>query len=286
MSVEVAPATVNVITQNVLLDYGRTRDHLILPQSHRTDSLAATLRSFPGQLDVVGIQEAHKSSAQHNGKILAEKCGYGPGFWAQHNQKPHKDAKRGRGGEYLGLFGALVDHAKVTDLGDNRRALMTLIGGVAFVTLHLRSGGDARYARHQQGKKLIRALDEYEDAVVFGDFNEPPIWRLALARTEFARAGFRSVFPLTGQKYPDTSPISSYVDAAMYGRSRLEAQFVRRGWPIDDILVRGDRINVLAAGVLERVVVRDEMIDQKYPDTVPREGSDHDGVWATLEIKP
>jgi endonuclease/exonuclease/phosphatase family metal-dependent hydrolase len=284
MSIDRDSTIVNVISQNVLLDYRRTRDGLILPQNDRVDSLAATINNFPATPDVVGIQEAHKSKKQHNGKVLAEKCGYGPGFWVEHNQKLHKDAPRGRAGEYLGLFGAKVDRAKVTDLGDNRRALMVVIADVAFVTLHLRSGGGARQARRGQAQKLTRALEEYEDAVVVGDFNEPPIWRVALARTEFARAGFRSVFPLTGQSYPPTSPISSYVEAAMDGRSRLEASLVRRSWPIDDILIRGDKVTALAAGVLERVVVNNG--EEKYPSAVPREGSDHDGVWATLEITP
>jgi len=286
MTTDHEPKIVNVVSQNILLDYGRTRKGLILPQDARIDSLATTINGFPARLDVVGVQEAHKSKAQHNGKMLAELCGWGPGFWAEHNRKPYKEAPRGRAGEYIGLFGAEVDHAKVTDLGDNRRALMTVIADVAFVTIHLRSGGGARIARYEQAQKLTRALDSYENAVVFGDLNEPPIRGVALARRELARADFRSVFPLTGQYYPVTSPIPSYVEAAVSGRSLLEARLVRRGWPIDDILIRGDRVTALAAGVLERVVVRDEATDEKYPETTPREGSDHDGVWATLEISP
>lgn len=283
MTVDRQPSTVNVISQNVLYDVGRTRKKLVLPQDARIPSLAATLQAFPGRLDVVGIQEAYKSPSQHNGEALAEACGYGPGFWIEHNQKPYEESPTGRSDEHMGLFGALVDHAEPIELGDNRRAVLTVIADVAFVTLHLRSGRKARAARYEQAHELIRAISGYENAVVFGDFNEPPIRGVALARTELARAGFRSVFPLTGQKYPATCPILPYVPA-MSRPNRLENRFVKRAWPIDDILIRGDRVRAVAAGVLERVIVKDEEIDKQYPDTVPREGSDHDGVWATLEM--
>ncbi len=275
------PNVINVISQNMLHDVRRTRDGLILPQDDRVGSLAATLTNFPALLDIVGVQEAHKSKKQHNGEVLAGMCDYGPGFWVQHNE-PVEGKKRGRMYEYVGLFGALVTHAESVELGDNRRAIMSVIADVAFVNLHLRSGMGARYLRREQAHYLTEAIEEYDNAVVFGDLNEPPIRQIALARKELARAGFRSVFPLTGQKCPITSPIPSYVEASMDGRSRLEAHFVKRGWSIDDILVRGDRINVRAAGVLDSAVVRSSVV----PDTLPREGSDHEGIWATLDLTP
>jgi len=278
------PKIVNVITQNVLLDFKRTRKGLILHQDHRIDSIAATINNFPGSPDVVGIQEAHKSENQHNGEVLAEACGYGPGFWVQHNEKPEPDAPRGRPDEYMGMFGALVDDISVIEIGDERRAIMTVVDEVAYVTAHLRSGRTERYTRYEQARSLNEATKEYENVVVLGDLNEPPIRGLALARGELARAGFRSVFPLTRQRYPKTSPIPSYKAAAMNGRSRLEAHFVEMGWPIDDILVRGPRVKVLAAGVLDRMIVIDKEVDRKTPATVPREGSDHEGLWARLGI--
>jgi hypothetical protein len=278
------PKIVNVITQNVLLDYRRTRKGLILHQDQRIDSIAATINNFPGSLDVVGVQEAHKSESQHNGEILAEACGYGPGFWVQHNVNPEPEAPGGRPDEYMGMFGALVDDISVIEIGDNRHAVMTVEDGVAYVTFHFKSGRKARYDRSEQARNLNEATKEYENLVVFGDTNEPPIWGIALARAELARTGLRSVFPLTHQRYPKTCPIPSYKAAAMNGRSRLEAHFVERGWPIDDILVRGPRVKVLAAGVLDRVIVMNEEIDDKTPASVSREGSDHDGPWARLEI--
>ncbi len=261
---------VNVITQNVLLDYTRARNHLILPQDERIGSIAATLAQFDGVLDIVGIQEAQKSVHQHNGEVLAYEFGLGPGFWVNHNQKPYPDSPRGRAGEYIGLFGSQVESATPIELGDNRTALMTTIADVAFVTLHLRAGFNGRSAREQQAKVLIERIEEYENAVLFGDFNEPPIRHVAKARDHLKTAKFESVFSLTNQPHPSTSPTQPYKDIMGAGNG-WKTLFTRHGWSIDDILVRGPRIKVLAAGVLQREI-----------DT----GSDHEGVWTALELTP
>lgn len=274
------PMIVNVLTQNVLLDYRRTREGLILHQDDRIDSIAATINNFHSPPDVVGIQEAHKSKKQHNGEVLAEGCGYGPGFWVNHNQKPYEGAPRGRPDEYMGLFGALVEYAEPIEIGDNRKALMTVIADVAFVTLHLRSGWENRWLREAQAKPIVEALAPYDDAVLLGDFNEPHYRQIADARNHFTDNGFRSVFPLTGQPRPKTSPIGPYKKASANGRG-LQGPVVRRGWSIDDIQIRGPRVRALAAGVLDRVIVPPE---HDVPARVPLEGSDHEGLWATLSI--
>lgn len=286
------PRTINVITQNILHDVTRTKNKLILPQNDRLASLAATLNNFPGELDVVGIQEAYKekTTGEHNGEILAEMCGYGPGFWEEHNQKPYPKSPTGRTGEHVGLFGAAVNHAELIELGDRRRAVLTEIAGVALVTLHLRCGfsREKRAARNLQAIELIEAVEEYDDVVLLGDLNEPEIRGIGRmhgnARNVIRKAGFTSVFSLTGQRAPATCPIEPYVPA-MSRNSQLENRFVKRAWPIDDILIRGDRVRTIGAGVLERVVLagRDTGNDS-LPATVPREGSDHDGLWATLKI--
>ncbi len=283
MTVKVEKNVVNVISQNILHDRTRAEKKLILWQDDRVVSLAATLQAYPGQLDIVGIQEAYRSADQHSGEVLAEDCGYGPGFWIEHNQKPHKDSKTGRAGEHVGLFGAMVNDAELVELGDHRRAAMTVVDNVAYATFHLRAGRKARQARYGQACELVRSLKDYDNAVIFGDLNEPPIRGIALARAELARAGFRSVFFLTNQPAPATCPIPAYAPA-MSRPSWLESQFVKRAWPIDDILIRGDRVRAIAAGVLERVVIEDESKVEKNSEMVPREGSDHDGVWTRLEI--
>ena len=262
---------VNVITQNVLLDYTRTREHLILPQHERIGSIATTLAGFDGELDVVGIQEAQKSKRQHNGETLASELGMGPGFWVNHNQKPYPGSLRGRSGEYVGLFGSQVESASPIELGDNRIAPMTVIADVAFVTLHLRAGGlESRQARLLQAVSLAEELEPYPNAVLFGDFNEPPIRYVAKARDYLKTAQFESVFNRTHQPHPKTSPTLAYRDLLSDGNG-WKTPFIRHGWSIDDILVRGPRVKALAAGILQREI-----------DT----GSDHEGVWAALELAP
>lgn len=261
---------VNVISQNILLDKTRTREGLILPQDDRIASIAATLGKFPGELDVVGIQEAHRSKYQHNGEALAELCGYAPGVWAKHNEKPYAGSSTGRSNEYIGLFGARVDqtNTEIIDLGDRRRAVMTTIAGVAFATIHLRAGGyRARPLRGAQVEHLMEAIDPLEDAVIFGDFNEPPIRMVSEGRDKLRKRGFLSVFPLTGQSHPKTFPIPSY----------REIHGARSSWSLDDILIRGERVTALAAGVLERIALETN-------DGESQDGSDHEGVWATLEV--
>jgi endonuclease/exonuclease/phosphatase family metal-dependent hydrolase len=278
MSVIPETQVITVASQNVLLDYSRTKNKLILPQDDRIDSIAATLDAFPDPFDVVGIQEAHKSKKQHNGEVLARTLGYGDGFWFEHNQKINENG-RGRPNEYMGMFGASVDHAAEIDLGDQRKAVITLIAGVAFVCIHLRAGADSRVKRREQALTLVEEISDYPDAVIMGDLNEPPLYPYALARPALARAGFQSVFPLTGEPYPKTSPVESYREAAVFNRG-WQGRFVRRGWSIDDIQVRGPRVHALAAGVLERVIIPPENISP----AVPLEGSDHDGIWSRIGI--
>lgn len=262
----------NVISQNILLDKtraneGREEEGEILKQKDRIDTLADTLRRFPGSLDIVGIQEAYQS----NGEMLAELCDMEQGVWVGHNQKPYPGSPRGRAGEHVGLFGECVNHtARSIELGDNRRAVMMTLGDIAFVTLHLRAGGGLkeRAARREQAEHLVYALDQYDDAVVFGDINEPPMRHIAKARDTLREAGFRSVFPLTGQSHPKTFPVPSY--RSIHGRGHR--------WSLDDIQIRGSRTKVLAAGVLKRT-------ELGVVDGVPQDGSDHEGIWARLAIR-
>mgnify|MGYP000928829851 CR=1 FL=1 len=283
--------TVNVVTQNALLDYGRTKKKLILPQRQRIASLGATIANqFPGELDVVGIQEAHLDKGFHNGQALAEMCGYGSGFWVNHNKKPENqpDSKTGRPGEYIGMFGSLVEDIEEIKLDANRSAVATIIAGVAFVTLHLRHGAglESIAERAAEAKALTDYVSDYDNAVLYGDYNEPLmrlpyLRRYTPARSHVAKHGFKSAFELTGQKSPLTCPIEPYIPLFRNTKG-WQGKFIHRGWALDDILVRGPRIRVIAAGVLDRVIVHEN--PGEYPAGVPLEGSDHDGLWATLQI--
>jgi hypothetical protein len=285
---------VTVVSQNVLLDYRRTTDGLILPQDVRIDAIAATLESIDGTLDVVGIQEAHKSKNQHNGEVLANQLGYGPGFWFEHNSKPKKDSlnpipRKGRANEFMGMFGSMVESAEAFDIGDRRKAVMTTIAGVAFLTLHLRAGWGARPLRKEQSYAVIDILKNFPDAVAFGDFNEPDspyLPHVSAGRNVLKDNNFQSVFNLqpNPKHSPRTSPTKQYRGAAMDGRKLHEKPFVWLGWPIDDILVRGN-IAVKAAGILEPMRVENGLPSNVSPKA-PREATDHRGVWAKLGIPP
>lgn len=278
------PATpsqeITVVTQNVLLDYTRTNSQKILPQRDRMDALAATIRAFSDTIDVVGVQEAQKEKTQHYGEQLAVACGYSSGVWFNHNTKDDADAKRGRGGEHIGMFGSQVETATPIDTGDRRLAVLTTIAGIAFVTLHLRSGLSARTLREEQAVRIIEAINMYDDAVVMGDFNEPPIRGFAKARDAFCKSGFQSVFNRLAHPHPVTCPVDSYRDVMSSGRG-WQTGFVRHGWSIDDILTRGERTKTIAAGVLKRVCVNASTLREQ---PFPADPSDHEGVWAKLLV--
>lgn len=283
------PLRMNVVSQNVLLDYTRTKKKLILPQSDRVDSMAATIlnRFESSSLDVVGIQEAQRSKKQHNGEVLADLCGHGKGHWVEHNEKPYEDSPTGRPGEHVGMFGGMVDYVEPIDIGGRRKAVATVIAGTAFITCHLRAGDslEHREERAEQAQVLTRYAANYDNAVLFGDFNEPHVTlpylkKFTQARNVIADQGFTSVFKLTGQKPPLTCPIDSY--KPLFNETKdWRGKLITRAWALDDILVRGPQVNVLAAGVLDRVIVH-----EKQHEGVPLEASDHDGLWANITIAP
>lgn len=277
---ESQPRILKVATQNILLDKTRAESGVILEQSVRLPAMTDTLAQYGCDYDLVAIQEAQESKGVHNGKNLSQVLGYGEGVWVTHNKKPHKRSKTGRKGEHVGLFGNAVEEAVEIDLGDRRKAVVTEIAGVAFACVHLRSGADAREKRYMQARALIEALSEYKNAVVLGDLNEPAVPFIAKARSALRRAGYRSVFSQLDLARPNTYPVGSYAEIMHPSDSRRD-RIIRRGWSIDDILARGPRISVLAAGVLRAVPL--ETDDQGGALLEP---SDHVGLWAELEIAP
>lgn len=264
MATEFSPRVVRVATQNVLLDVGRTKSGQILPQDQRIPELANALGYFDIPFDVVGIQEAHED----NGEKLARLCGYEPGVWQQHNKPLYKGAAKGRNNEYVGLMGKEVKEATPLELGDRRTALMTVIGETAFVALHLRAGRDAWLKRGEQAAHLVRQLEDYENTVLLGDFNEIPLPVVARGRQVLRSAGFHSVFSDLWHSHPKTFPVPSY-KGITGGDMELS---------LDDIMIRGPRVKVLVAGVLPRAILPD------VPPGMPADATDHFGLWARLEI--
>mgnify|MGYP000863152947 FL=1 len=160
-----APNSFTVVTWNILLDKTRTARGLIEPQSERLSSQAATLRDLNVPLDVVAIQEAHVTDQQHNGQELARLLGMQAGFWYEHNTSK-------RTGEYIGMFGELVENAEVVELPYDKKLVITKIGDKAIGNLHLRR--EDKFIgpkRAEQMRAVMEALAPYEKAVVVGDDN-------------------------------------------------------------------------------------------------------------------
>ena len=262
------PLIVHVATQNILHDVARTKQGLILPQEMRIQAVADSILAAPIQPGIIGIQEAHEKSVQHNGHILADTLGYGPGHWALHNEKLHQKSKRGRAGEYVGLVGPLVDSTFEVDLGDSRKALVIEIAGVAFATFHWRAGVSIRSVavRWRNANKLIQALEEYDNAVIFGDLNEIAMLVLARGRAALKSAGFQSVYSVSPATFP--TPEYSHING-------------NHQFGIDDILVRGN-INVLDAGVIEPQWNQKKLLE-KYSNAALGP-TDHYGLWASVQI--
>ncbi len=275
--------SINVATQNILLDVTRTRHGQILPQDYRIGAMATTLANVAGGLDVVGIQEAHKSSVQHNGEVLAEMLGYGTGIWFEHNP-PDPASGTGRKGEHVGLFGNMVEHAEKIDLGDRRIAVKTMIGRVAFITTHFRSGTKAVDKRYSQATELLAAIEDHPHAVLFGDFNESPGTIDSKARNLLeGDGGFVSAF----KKEPPTWPTKQYSEVMLDQENMIRRIIYRRGLRFDGIYVRGD-IEVSDAGVIEPVFDDDpNSLNLKNPEHyvhAPLAPSDHLGLRARVEI--
>ncbi len=275
MSIE-QPKKITVVTQNILLDVTRTGKKLVYSQNDRIDAMAASFLDSGLPLDIVGIQEAHydQETGRHNGEMLAQACGFADSYWEQHNEKPYEGSPTGRSGEHVGLFGSLVNHTEAIDLGDRRKALVTVIADVAFVTFHwrARSNMQARQSRKESAKMLVEVLNTYDDAVVFGDFNESHLPLIAPGREILARAGFKSVFASMQAPQPKTFPTESY--------RGITSEAVGT-WSLDDIMTRGDRVRVLGAGTIAQVAMDTIPDDQDIRPIYP---SDHLGLWAQLGI--
>lgn len=237
----------NVVTWNILLDKTRTKEGLIKPQSKRLPSQVETLRNLDKDLDVVAIQEAHVTLQQHNGEELARRLGFDAGFWKEHNTSKRR-------GDYIGMFGAMVEDAEFFDLPHDKQGVLTHVGKVAVAGYHFRNESIGPM-RTDQARAMIERLECEAQAVVMGDGNFVPQEK---PHKLLLNAGFESVFTLIGDKQPTTWPTRAY-HPVFYPKGLRR---VLPGFRYDNIYARG--VTVRGAGTF----VGD---------------SDHNGLWANIE---
>lgn len=206
---------------NILLDAR-------FPQEERVDDIAHTLAE-QGDLDLVGLLEVQKTANQQNGEIIAQKLTQTSGVWFPHSRKSS--------GEHTGVFGADVKKATTIDLGHKKKAVLTELGDVAIVLVHLR-----RQHKHfprqpeqiAQVSALLEAVADYEKVIAMGDFNCLPF---QMPRTMLRNAGFQSAYVELGEKRP-RFPTNEFRDA-LSPRQKLGLALAGGAISIDDIYTRG-----------------------------------------------
>lgn len=249
-----SPEKLTVVAWNILLD--RKHGELVPPQSERLESHVNALSSLEPSLDVVGILEAEKTAELHNGEELARLLGFEDSYWHPHSRKD----------EYIGMFGDQVGSVETLDLGYKKTVLITRIGKVCIVAVHLKFPRSARehLLLTEQRQQIEVVLDRVSDeghVVIMGDFNCPP-WRKP--RKLIEAQGFESVYETLDEPLPHSVLRGEY-DFMLTPHQR---RILRRVWPlgvnVDDIYVK----NMLVHEV----------------GTVAGE-SDHLGVWAVVSPK-
>lgn len=232
---------INLITWNILLDETRTDNGIVEAQDKRIESQAKTLMELGVDLNVVVLQEAEK----RNGHKIAELTGHEPGFWEQH--------KRQR--ERIGMFGGMVEGAEFYPIGDDKKVVITHIGGLAILGLHLSPRPKRWRMRMREMQQVCELIDGEEEVAVVGDFNGP-WWEPA--RLMLASRGLRSAFTQLGEKHPPTYPTENYRDIMWTPRQQ---RILPHQVAVDGIQLRG--VRAVDAGTFEG-------------------DSDHYGVHATL----
>ena len=238
-----SPDMFTVAAWNILLDKTRTRQGIIRPQHARIDSLTATLVESGVAPDVVTIMEAENAKG-HGGERIARALGFEAGFWYEHNRK----------NEHIGMFGDRVNATEPIELGYSKLAVMTMVGEVAVVGLHLKCEHWGP-KRAEQLEQVLAYIDGHESAVVMGDLNALPLEK---APRMLRKDGFESVYKQLGQKRPTTWPAPAYREIML---TPWQRRLLRRGVSCDDIYIRN--LTAVDAGSF--------MGD-----------SDHAGLWATV----
>lgn len=249
------PDQITVLAWNILLD--RKHGELVPPQDQRLGAHTESLRGVPVPMDVVAILEAEKTKTQHNGQELARQLGFENSYWHLHSRK----------NEYIGMFGNDVEGVEALELGYKKTALITRIGEVCIVAVHLKFPRSPRehLTLSEQHKQIEAVLDRVKDedhVVIMGDFNCSPGRK---PRKLIEAQGFQSVYEIQGEPRPHSVLRGEYDFMLTPNQRRL----IRRIWPlgvnVDDIYVKNMMVHEVG--------------------TVTGE-SDHLGVWATLSPEP
>lgn len=234
-------ASLGIVSLNTLYDETRTNSGLILPQHKRIESLAHTITSLPLSPDVLMLQEVHVTPQHHNGEKLAELLGFEQQYWYQHNRQQ----------EHLGVCGNNIDAVYDFEIGDNRKAVVALLGNVALINIHLRSGPKKEYLRVPQMQRIVEEADQlgFEKTIVTGDSNS---LSRSPSRNVLRDAGFvsayrtQNILPFVPGMLPSTYPTPNYRNIMLTPRQRL---MFPRGFVLDVIELRGfDKNDVLQAG--------------------------------------
>lgn len=240
-----------VVAWNILLD--RKHGDLVVPQRDRIERHAKSLRELDRPLDAVGIFEVEKTTTEHNGTILAQQLGFEASYWQAHS----------RNNEYIGMFGDKVEDVEPLDLGYKKTALLTRIGEVCVVAVHLKFPRSTREhlwldEQRQQVEVILERVKDEDHVVIMGDLNCSPRRK---PRKLIEAQGFQSVYRAQDVPRPHTALRGEY-DFMLTPRQR---RVIRQVWPLG--------INV------DDIYTKNMTVHEVGTVTGP---SDHLGVWATL----
>lgn len=212
--------TLKIATWNILLDNTGSG---VKPQSERLDSFAKAINAQDGKMDAMLICEAEQTKDGNNGHILAKKTGHkNTAKWHQHNDNY----------EYISFFGEKVDKVTSIPLDCGRVAVITVIDGIALIGVHLTYRLLGTQIRTNQISKVIEVADQYDKAIILGDFNSL-VWQRP--RRLIEQAGFDSAFRQIGKIHPITSPMKDYKKYV----KKWQRPFVQIGFSVDDFYLKG-----------------------------------------------
>jgi endonuclease/exonuclease/phosphatase family metal-dependent hydrolase len=201
---EALPATIGVMSQNLLLDktrsgYNEDDPRYIEPQSKRVDSIAQTMGSVGVAPDIVALQEVHVTSKSHSGERIAEHLGVERQFWYNHNTQS-------RSQEYIGVCGHQVESAESFDVGDDRLAILAMVRGIGFIIIHNRFTFNP-LVKASQMSRALKETEHIKKRVVLGDANDSPI---SMSWDVLRKAGFKSGYVMKNGYNPITYPTPNY----------------------------------------------------------------------------
>jgi|GEM_PF-1614675 len=240
-----------IASANLLIETNTSKDrHLRVPSQHvRTvDHLAAFKeieRRLGRRIDLLGLQELQVDDLGNVAHVL--QSGLRLPFEAHH---PHS---RKSAGENIGVAGITPDEYEFVELGKNRFAPLLRLGELAVMFVHM-SYSDKQRRKHEY-ETLMEIVDEEDNIVVAGDFNEEP--HIFSSRRRLARVGLQSAFVLDRHQYPVTLPAPGYGQLRTLGR---QVGYVLKGGGLqfDDIYVKGE-LRVKRTGTV------DSASDHRFP---------------------